>query len=87
MLRGARDVVVSLVVVSLDVVSVPEVVDDGAFGSVMSVVTGGLVLVMVSVAVVEPGVEKRDVVLLGSRKYCPAGSGSSEPVISDEMRK
>lgn len=76
--------------VSVPDVSVPDVGGGGggAFGSLMSVVIGGLVLVTVPVVVVadpDEGVRLPEVVV--SVKYCCAGPGASESRTSAETRK
>jgi hypothetical protein len=71
--------VVDVVDVVVVLVSVPDVVDVSP-GS-MSVVRGGLVLVIVSVLVVVVSPELLPETL-GSRKYCDAGGGSSDPSVT-----
>lgn len=89
-MRGVRVVVLgSPGDVSVPDVSVPDVGGGGgAFGSLMSVVIGGLVLVTVPVVVVadpDEGVRLPEVVV--SVKYCCAGPGASESRTSAETRK
>ena len=88
-MRGVRVVVLGAPgEVSVPDVSVPDVGGGGAFGSLMSVVIGGLVLVTVPVVVVadpDEGVRLPEVVV--SVKYCCAGPGASESRTSAETRK
>jgi hypothetical protein len=72
-----------------EVVSVPDVVDVGSPG-LMSLVTGGLVLVIVSGVVVDDPVvlvNEDELEPDGSMKYCCVGGGSLNCLATVEIRK